>query len=622
MLGNLSVLIDGLDPTTKYNRSLDFDTGLHTTTFVSGNSTYTSTVYCSFPDQVCVYSLSSSQELPAVSFKVDNELVDTSVKKTSCGLGFVRLSGVTQLGPPEGMKYDAIARILSTSSTSTCNNATGYLTVPRSSGSKTLSLIIGAGTNYDQTKGNAASDFSFKGEDPASYVEQVTSQASGKSETAMRAAHVADYSSLADLFNLSIPDTTGSTGAETATLLSSYNQNDDSNPYLEATLFDFGRHLFISSSRENSLPPNLQGNWATDLSNAWSGDYHANINLQMNHWGVPETGLASLQTPLWNYMQNTWVPRGQETAQLLYGTNASSSAWVLHDEINIFGHTAMKEAAQWANYPASGAWMMQHVYDQWSFTRNTTFLATQGYPLLQSSASFWASQLSPDTFTNDSTLVVNPCNSPEHGPTTFGCTHYQQLLHQLFTAVLLTSPYVPSSIVDSSLISEITTSLLPALDKGLHLSSFNTLKEWKLPDTYGYDVPNDTHRHLSHLVGWYPGYSLSSYLNGTSNSTIRSAVSESLLNRGLGNGPDANSGWEKVWRAACWARLGEAESAYEEVRYAISENFAANGISLYSGGNGGAPGGPFQIDANFGIVGAVVGMVSTDLPEVSDELFR
>ena len=72
-----------------------------------------------------------------------------------------------------------------------------------------------------------------------------------------------------------------------------------------------------------------------------------------------------------------------------------------------------------------------------------------------------------------------------------------------------------------------------------------------------------------------------------------------------------------MWRAACWARLGEADTAYEEVRYAIQENFAANGVSLYSGGNGGKPGGPFQIDANFGLVGAVVGMVVTDLPQVS-----
>ena len=29
-------------------------------------------------------------------------------------------------------------------------------------------------------------------------------------------------------------------------------------------------------------------------------------------------------------------------------------------------------------------------------------------------------------------MLVNPCNSPEHGQITFTCTHYQQLLRQLF----------------------------------------------------------------------------------------------------------------------------------------------------------------------------------------------
>lgn len=49
-------------------------------------------------------------------------------------------------------------------------------------------------------------------------------------------------------------------------------------------MFDYGRHLLISSARSNSLPANLQGKWATALENAWGADYHANINLQMNYW--------------------------------------------------------------------------------------------------------------------------------------------------------------------------------------------------------------------------------------------------------------------------------------------------------------------------------------------------
>jgi hypothetical protein len=75
----------------------------------------------------------------------------------------------------------------------------------------------------------------------------------------------------------------------------------------------------------------------------------------MNNWGADQLGLGDLQVSLWNYIQDTWVPRGTETAHLVY----NAPGWVTHDEMNIFGHTGMKSgSAGWANYPASAAWMI------------------------------------------------------------------------------------------------------------------------------------------------------------------------------------------------------------------------------------------------------------------------
>ncbi len=51
--------------------------------------------------------------------------------------------------------------------------------------------------------------------------------------------------------------------------------------FLESLLFDYGRYLFIASSRPGSLPPNLQGMWTESMTPAWSSDYHLDINLQM-----------------------------------------------------------------------------------------------------------------------------------------------------------------------------------------------------------------------------------------------------------------------------------------------------------------------------------------------------
>jgi alpha-L-fucosidase 2 len=78
------------------------------------------------------------------------------------------------------MKFEAIARLATGTGIAYCSSVTaGALVIPAESHIRTISLVTGEGTNYDQTKGNAASSFSFKGADPAPYVEAVTSSAAG-----------------------------------------------------------------------------------------------------------------------------------------------------------------------------------------------------------------------------------------------------------------------------------------------------------------------------------------------------------------------------------------------------------------------------------------------------------
>jgi hypothetical protein len=98
--------------------------------------------------------------------------------------------------------------------------------------------------------------------------------------------------------------------------------------------------------------------------------------------------------------------------------------------------------------------------------------------------------------------------------------------------------------------------------------------EWKVD----MDSPTDTHRHLSHLIGLFPGYAVATYdqatqgglvVNGShttyTKKQVLDAATVSLVHRGNGTGPDANSGWEKMWRAAAWAQLGNAQTFYHEL---------------------------------------------------------
>ncbi|WYZ46220.1 hypothetical protein EsH8_IX_000445 [Colletotrichum jinshuiense] len=601
VLANLTVAIDGVGNYTGYRRSLDLTTGVHSTTFAAGGAAYEVTQFCSYPDQVCVYHVATEgPALPVVSVGFENQLVPGDTYAVSCGDGHVRFAGVTQLGPPEGMRFDSIARVDGAAASTSCT-CSGALKVTPGTGQKALTIVIGAETNYDQKKGNAASGYSFKGEDPGPAVERLTSAAASKPFDAILGDHVADYQKLQGAFELDLPDPLGSADTETAQLFARYDYTDAGDPFLEALLFDYSRHLLIASSRENSLPANLQGRWTEELWPSWSADYHANINLQMNYWAADQTGLAATQLGLWDYMEDTWVPRGTETARLLY----NATGWVVHNEMNIFGHTAMKDGASWANYAAAAAWMMQHVWDNFEYTQDLAWFARQGYPLIRGVAAFWLTQLQEDAFSGDGTLVVNPCNSPETGPTTYGCSHYHQQIHQVLDAALRGAALVAEP--DAAFAAAVA-SALARLDKGVHAASWGGLKEWKLPDAYGYDG-RSTHRHLSHLAGWHPGYSVSSFLGGYADAAIQGAVRETLVARGMGNAADANAGWAKVWRAACWARLNETDRAYEQLRYAVDVNFVDNGLSMYW-----ATSAPFQIDANFGLGGAVLSMLVVDLP--------
>lgn len=349
VFGNLSVAIDGLQNfSEQYNRTLDLETGVHKTSFQDqdGNS-YTSTVYCTYPDFVCVYELDSVSPLPAITVSFENQQAEAELNNFTCSAGKVHVTGLTQAGPPEGMKYEATAQLLGIGNSS-CRD--GALVVSSGRNATSVTFIIAAETNYDQKAGNAESNFSFKGEDPGPKVEAVISAAKNHSSSLLLQRHLEDYTALTTSFVLNLPDKNDSIGVELSELITRYNATDDGlgDPYLEVLLFDYARHMLISSARPGVLPANLQGKWSQTLEGAWAVDYHGDINLEMNYWLADQTGLGHLQAGLWDYIQDTWVPRGSETAKLLY----NAPGWIMDGESNIFGHTGMNSDLRWANCPS------------------------------------------------------------------------------------------------------------------------------------------------------------------------------------------------------------------------------------------------------------------------------
>ncbi|KAI6026511.1 glycoside hydrolase family 95 protein [Pisolithus microcarpus] len=567
--GYILVTMDASGPVSDYTRWLDLDAAVQRTTWSQKGAQKS---FCSHPLQACVHS----------TLRVRNVIFKP------------------------GMLYEFLVRVEAPGGEVSCTaNAD-------SSPNNATLTVIGASEawDYDMAAGDFTSNFSFQGPDPHNNLIDLMSSmhASTDSYTAVLNAHISDYTSLMDRFSISLGQTPDFK-LPTDQIVASY-QSHIGNPYLEWLLFNYGRYLLVSSAR-GTLPANLQGKWADAQVNAWGSD--SNVNIQMNYWLAEMTNL-DVTSSLFNYFENTWVPRG-------------SHGWVTHNEMNvrhtlivvvlqIFGHTGMKllgNSAQWANYPESNAWMMIHVWDHLDYTNDVQWWRRQGWPLLKGAASFHLEKLVEDLYFNDSTLVTVPCNSPEQTPITFGCAHSQQLIWQLFNAV--EKGFVAAGDSDIEFLDAVRTSR-ERMDMGLRIGRWGQLQEWKVD----IDQPTDTHRHLSHLIGLYPGYAITSYspslqggliVDGTfmnyTKEQILKAAEISLIHRGNGTGPDADAGWEKVWRAAAWAQLGNGTEFYKELTYAIERNFAQNLFSLYTYGST-----IFQIDANLGYPAAV--LPGTDIP--------
>ncbi|KAG8696870.1 hypothetical protein FRC09_008213 [Ceratobasidium sp. 395] len=574
---------------SNYARWLDMDTAVLKTVWSEPGSGFNRSYFCSNPTRACtVHTVASTPGAISATYSL-TPLPDVPTPNITClDKTTLQLRGYAS---SPGMLYEILAKVQQSgpaNSTAGCtvDAATGQAQL-FTKGSTEASLTWVGGTDYSMEAGNAASGFSFKGVDPHTQLVALVAKVATQSVGSALAAHIADYQNALGGFSLNLGQKTEM--VKTTDQLFREYKTDVGNPYFEWLLFNYGRYMLIGSTR-SYLPANLQGIWSRDSGAPWSADYHANINIQMNYWAAEMTNLK-VTSSLWDYMAKTWAPRGAETAKTLYNI---TRGWVVHNEMNIFGHTGMKgfepyNSAEWADYPEAAAWMMIHVYDHFDYTNDVAWWRAQGWPLLKSIASFWLDHLIEDQYFKDGTLITAPCNSPE-----------QSIITLAVQAKKL------------------------KLDKGIKIGSFGQLQEWKVE----FDSPTNLHRHLSHLIGLYPGYVLANFKSPTSRNQgipslthqqVLKAAEVSLISRGDGTGPDGDAGWEKVWRAACWAQLQNSTRFYHQLTYAIDLNFGPNLWSLY---NPYSEDPIFQIDANFGYPAAVLNALiqAPDTSSLSDAL--
>ena len=550
-----------------YRRSINFNSGTSQLTYTLDGTDYTREYFCSMTDDVDVIELSASEK-GKISFSATFSRPERYNVRSEGDNLVVEGTLDSGFDDIEGMKYYGVMRIIPQGGELTKNGSS--LSVK---GADRATILLSLKTDYDNCT-------EYK-----SLANDLLARAGKKTFQTLKKTHAKAFSEKFDRVELRLPKNANSSLPIDKRLIAFATDRTDAD--LAATYMQFGRYLLISSTREGSLPPNLQGLWAPQLDTPWNGDYHININLQMNLWPAEVGNLSELHIPLAEYTASLVEP-GSKTAKVYYGTDG----WVSHINCNIHGCTSPGFSPSWGATNTCGAWLCAHIWNHYLYSLDKEFLAKY-YPVIRGAALFFSQMLVEEP--RSGYLVTAPTSSPENSYIDFngdqlyvcaGSAMDNQIVRELFHNTIAAAEIL--GLENDSLISDIKEKLPRiAPDK---IGKYGQVMEW----TEDFEEPDPHHRHVSMLYALYPGTEFT--YKGSPD--MMEAAKVTLNRRG-----DPSTGWSMAWKICFWARLRDGDRAYKLIGDLLKPCFSSD--FNYSNGGGTYPDvfcahPPMQIDGNFG----------------------
>ncbi len=544
---------------TGYSRSLCLDDALSTVKYDADGIIYKREYFASYPDKVLVIKLTASQHgklsftlRPQIPYKKPFGAASHNNGRT--GKVFARNDLITLSGKLEYLNilFEGQFKVVPFGGTlQEANDADGDEGKLMVSNADSALILVAVGTNYKLESSVFLENNSYKKitdtSSPHNHVSSIMEAAAKKTYGQLLAAHKKDYSNLFSRVNLNLGS--APSPLTTSQLMSRYKAGAIDH-YLEELYFQYGRYLLICSSRPGTLPPNLQGVWNQYDVSPWTGGYWHNINIQMNYWPVFNTNLAELFQSFADYNMAYRAAAQKIATQYIAKNNTAmlapaggANGWTIGTGASAYNISGPGNHSG----PGTGGLTTKMFWDYYAFTGDVALLKKVSYPAIIGMSDFLL-RVVTDTA---GLLLASPSYSPEQSQggayyKTTGCAFDQQMIAESHNDALKAAAIIS----DKSAVLPLLQTQLPRLDP-VQIGWSGQVKEYREENYYG-EIGEVKHRHISHLVGLYPG----TIINANTPAWL-DAAKETLERRG-----DKSTGWAMAHRLNLWARAKEGDRAY------------------------------------------------------------
>ncbi|MCY1719339.1 glycoside hydrolase family 95 protein [Prolixibacteraceae bacterium Z1-6] len=555
-MGDLFIKVGNAGTPENYRRELNLSAGEGRVSYEIAGEKYERTYFGSYPAKAMVYRFESSAK---TAYTI--EYVSPHIKTgESFSDNIYTYQGHVA---DNGMQYETRLKF---ESDGRVDFEDGKLTI---SEAKYMNVYHVAATDYTLQYPN------YHGNDFIADNAKALNDLKGKSYEKVRKEHISDYQNLYNRVEINLGENTRNS-IPTDVRLQEF-AGGISDPGLEEIYFQYSRYLMISASRPGTMPLNLQGKWNNSINPPWACDYHMNINQQMLYWPAEVTNLGECHLPLFSYMESLVEP-GKVSAKEFF----NARGWIVNTMNNPFGYAAPGWGFPWGFFPGGAAWLCQHAWEHFDFTRDKEYLKETAYPLMKEAALFWIDYLSED---ENGYLVSSPSYSPEHGGISRGASMDHQIAWDVLNNCVLACEALGIDETFKNEAISVRDKIFPPT-----IGKWGQLQEWK----EDVDDPENHHRHVSHLYALHPGKQITT----ETTPELAEAVKVSLNARG-----DDGTGWSLAWKVNFWARLKDGDRAYKLFRRLLRPT-GSQGTNMTDGGGSYSnllcahP--PFQLDGNMG----------------------